>query len=285
MRSSVICDSIIAPSLRKAEETAVHIVPLNIHFGTTVYEDLYGLSAADFYARLQEAAEPPTTSAPSVGRFQSAFRAALSRHEGCVCLTVGSHLSNTFNIALQAKATFPEDKRSRIRIIDTATAGAAGAALVLKAVALAKKELPLPAMEEELLAMREKAMFIGMIDSLDHVQRSGRVGRLAAFSTGLFRLKPLFSLAEGEIRPFGLARGRRQATKRLLARVKKDARDAKSIHCVVTDARDSEGASWLKKGLSALANVVIEDQVAFTPAMGAHTGEGVLGIGYIIETD
>ncbi len=285
MSLRVICDSIIAPSLQRAEEALVRIVPLNIHFGPSVYEDLHGLDPDDFYARLKDSSELPTTSAPSVGRFQNAFREALSTHEGCICLTVGRQLSNTFNIALQAKETFSGEKKARIGIFDTTTAGAAGAILVLKAYKMAKEGLTLPAIEKALAALREKTTFIGMIDSLDHIERSGRVGRLAAFSTGLFRLKPLFSLENAEIRPFGLARGRRQAVKRLLSRIKKDARDAKRVSCVLTDARDNEGLSWLKKGLSQIENVVIEDHVPFTPAMGAHTGEGVLGVGYLVEKD
>ncbi len=283
MSLRIFCDSIIAPSSAKANEASVDIIPLNIHFGKEVFSDLHGLSSHDFYERLRSAPEPPTTSAPSVGRFRKAFRKALSAHESCLCLTVGKHLSNTFNIAMQAREGFSGEERERIGVFDTKTAGAAGAVLVQEAARMAREEASLQAVEEKLAAMREKTTFIGMIDRLDHIQRSGRVGSFAAFSTGLFRLKPLFSLENAEIRPFGLARGRRQAIKRLHARVKKDARGAKRITCVLTDACDREGVSWLKKALLSIENVVIEDHVPFTSAMGAHTGPGVVGVGYLVE--
>jgi len=69
MAVKLVTDSICAPSLQTAETLDITIVPINIHFGERIYQDLFEIEPERFYSELVSAPELPTTSIPSVERY------------------------------------------------------------------------------------------------------------------------------------------------------------------------------------------------------------------------
>ena len=75
----------------------------------------------DFYTRLKNSSEPPTTSQPSVGDFVAAYEPLLAAGRDIVSIHLSSGLSGTYGAAVQAKALLDErgaggaDRRDRHR--------------------------------------------------------------------------------------------------------------------------------------------------------------------------
>ena len=92
------------------------MVPLNLHFGTTTFKDGIDISVDDFYDRLINTNEFPTTSQPSVGDFLEKYKEIIDNSDGIVSIHISSKLSGTFNSAIQARDSL--DRNNKIEVID-----------------------------------------------------------------------------------------------------------------------------------------------------------------------
>ena len=82
-------------------------LPLHVRMGDYEYLDGVDLTHEEFYNRLTQGKEQPTTSQISPGFFEEAFRRSLAKDEEVVCLTVSSGLSGTCASALMARDELP----------------------------------------------------------------------------------------------------------------------------------------------------------------------------------
>jgi DegV family protein with EDD domain len=277
---TVVTDSICAPSVGKLNTLGIMLIPINLHIGGNVYLDIIEIQQNDFYRQLASARELPTTSAPSVERYRESFQKVLDEGRTVLCFTVTSALSNTYNSAVQAREKFPDKKAEKIHIIDTEAAGAAASLLVVEAAKMAQEGLPLEIIVSKIAALIPNTKLLVMIDTLDLLQKSGRVGKLAAMAGELFKVKPIIYLQRGSPQFSGRARGRRQALKMIVDEFIRDTTGANQLRLAVTHADAEEEGLALLRELEIILPGAEIDIVPFTPAMGAHTGPGVLGIGY-----
>ena len=96
------------------------VVPLYVRFGADSYRDYVDLGPAEFYARLREATELPTTSQPTPADFAAAYE-ELAGYERIYSLHIPRKLSGTWQSAANAAEQVGGD---RVRVIDTGTASA-----------------------------------------------------------------------------------------------------------------------------------------------------------------
>ena len=92
----------------------------------------------------------------------------------------------------------------------------------------------------------------------------------------------MMELSQGQVRPLGRPRTRQRAIERLLAIVRNQVDDA-PIRANVMHAVAFDDALTLKERLLAEFNCVEVVVSEFTPAMGTHTGPGLLGIAFYCE--
>ena len=84
-------------------EHDIRVVPLYVHFGEEAFREGVELSNEEFYAKLKEAPQLPTTSQPSAGEFYEVFKELTDAGHEVVTLTISSKLSGTWNSAMAAK--------------------------------------------------------------------------------------------------------------------------------------------------------------------------------------
>ncbi len=281
MAVRVVCDSVCAPSLEKAEKLGITIVPINIHFGKEVYKDLLGIPPQAFYERLPTVKELPTTSAPSPERFKEVFQKILDQGDDCICLTMTGKLSLTHQAAKKAQAEFKEEERARIRVVDTMVAGAAASLLTVHAAEMAREGSSLATITEAIETLRNTTKLVVMFDTLKYIEKSGKVGKVAAVAGNLFRVKPLIVFRESKPDFFGRARGQKQAVRMILEEFAKDTADKPFVRLAVTHANARENVQPFIDALKEKHPAIEADIVPFTSAMGSHAGPGVIGIGYI----
>ncbi len=285
MPVQIVADSTCSPSAKKVSALGITIVPINLHFGDTVYKDFSELQPDEFYVKLASASELPTTSAPSAERFYDAFKKILDAGDSVFCLTVTSNLSNVYNTALQACAQFPDDLSERIHVFDTRAAGASASLLVVQAAQAAADGLGIKDIRARLFASAQNAKLLVMFATLKYIEKSGRVGKVAAVAGDLFNIKPVICMHAGETNFFGRARGKAHAVKMILDEFKKDIQGAREVRVSATHANAPEDLPPLIAGVRTLFPDLEIDTVPFTPAMGAHAGPGIIGIGYTFLKD
>ena len=81
----------------------IHVVPLNVRMGDTVYEDRVTITPGEFVRQLAASGEFPTTSQPPVGRFQELYRELAADHDAIISIHLSSRLSGTVQSARLAR--------------------------------------------------------------------------------------------------------------------------------------------------------------------------------------
>jgi DegV family protein with EDD domain len=99
----------------------IHVVPLYVHFGQEAFREGVELSNEEFYSRLKEAPELPTTSQPSPGDFYTVFKELSDAGHEILVVTISNKLSGTWDSAMAARAMLPD---ASIQVVDSLSTSA-----------------------------------------------------------------------------------------------------------------------------------------------------------------
>ena len=275
MTVKVITDSTadLPPAL--AEELGITVVPLNVHFGTEVYRDGVEITADEFYRRLVTESRLPTTSQPTPGDFLSAYDEMGQTTDEIISVHISAKLSGTMNSATQAREEYGGE--SRIEIIDSLQGSMGLGMLAIAAAEAARRGGSLDDVVTETRAAIPKVGFMGLVDTLEYLEKGGRIGKAQAFVGSLLRIKPLLTIRDGEAHPLERARTRAKGVDRMceLVQVEMPLKDLAVVYTTTPDearALAQRLRSYLPQG------EVILSQVG--PVVGTYLGPGVLGVAF-----
>ena len=103
----IVADSSVCLPKELVAEYNIELVPETIIFGSTVYRDGVDLVPREFYIKLGQAQDLPTTSAPSPQDFTNAFLRSAKEASGIVCILVTAGFSQMgLQSALAARKVF-----------------------------------------------------------------------------------------------------------------------------------------------------------------------------------
>ena len=275
MTVKVITDSTadLPPAL--AEELGITVVPLNVHFGTEVYRDGVEITADEFYRRLVTESRLPTTSQPTPGDFLSAYDEMGQTTDEIISVHISAKLSGTMNSATQALEEYAGS--SRIEIVDSMQGSMGLGVVAIAAAEAASRGGSLDDVVTETRAALPNVGFIGLVDTLEYLEKGGRIGKAQAFVGSLLRIKPLLTIRDGEAHPLERARTRAKGVDRMCELVQAEM-PLKDLAVVYTTTPDEARAlaqrlqSFLPQG------EVILSQVG--PVVGTYLGPGVLGVAF-----
>jgi DegV family protein with EDD domain len=269
----IVTDSAADISLAEAEEMGVEIVPLSIRFGDDEYTDLYQLTTEDFYETMESSDVLPETAAPSPGAFEQAFRkAADAGADTVVCINISSKISATMASAQNAARAL--DGEVDVRVCDSASA-TGGQGMIVAAAARAAAE---GAGADEIVAlvsdMAGRTRVFGTLDTLDNLQKGGRIGRAQAFAGSVLAIKPVIDISTGEVEEAAKPRTRKKAFAWLRDKLAE---------------QDQIDELWLMHGqapdiddfVAMAVEVVPRDRIhigSIGPVVGTHGGARVVGI-------
>lgn len=255
------------------ERHRITVVPLTIRFGDEDLVDREELSVDEFWSRLTTGDVTPETAAPSVGRFQEAYRTLSDEGaDGIVAVMISSAISATHQSAVlgadQLVSGIP------VRVVDSGlVSGALGMAVVAAAEAAERGAT----IDEVEAAARDAASSINLfaaLDTLEYLKRGGRIGGAAAFFGNLLDVKPIITFQDGAVHPGGRVRTRRKSLTAVL-----DHLDGLSVSEVGVLHADPDE---LSEFIEALADRGWEAPPLYRlgPVVGTHAGPGVLGVVY-----
>jgi len=255
------------------------IVPLYVRFGTESYRDYVDIGPAEFYARLRTADELPTTSQPTPADFLAAYE-ELAGYERVLSLHLSSKLSGTFESAGRAAS----DAGPRVRVIDT---GAASAVIAMLALAIQRRLERGTTDEEvdELLArFKLDSGLVFTLDTLEYLARGGRIGRAAGWAGQLLHIKPILTLAEGEVLPVKRVRGNRKAVQEFANALEAGTQDKPGLRVGIAHADAPERMAALEKLVRDLRpQAELEIMTTLGPVLGTHAGPGTIGLFWLSD--
>lgn len=191
----------------------ITIVPLYINFGRRTYLDGVELSQEEFYQRLQNYNEFPTTAAPGPEQFRRAYKKlAANGVTEILSIHVSAGLSATVNNARLAAKGITEIP---ITVLDSKQLSLGTGFLVVTAAKAVAEGCSMAEVMALLTDQMFRTHFVAVLDTLEFLRRSGRVHRLTAGLGTVLQIKPLLKLQDGNI-TFEKVRTRKQALKRLI---------------------------------------------------------------------
>jgi DegV family protein with EDD domain len=256
------------------------IVPLYVRFGDESFRDYVELGPEEFYARLRTATELPTTSQPTPQDFLSAYE-ELAAYERIYTLTISGKLSGTFGSARTAAEELGGD---RMRMVDTDSASAAIAMLALAI----QRRLEAATTDEEIEALverykRENALLF-TVDTLEFLAKGGRIGRAKAMAGQLLNIKPILTIAEGEVVPVKRVRGNQKAMQEFVREFTEATVDNPGLRVGIAHADAPARAEALRKMVRGeRPHAQIEIVTTLGAVVGTHAGPGTVGFFWFFD--
>lgn len=278
MALKIVTDSTadLPPALARSLD--ITVIPLMVHFGERAYRDGLDLEADEFYRLLAAAPRPPTTSQPSPEAFAHAYRRLLGEGHAVLSLHLSAKLSGTYGSALQGAQTLGASRQqSGLRVMDSRQASGGLGLLVLKAARAAARGAALEEAVSLMARALPRAHFFGTVDTLEYLEKGGRIGKAQSLLGNLLQLKPIIACREGEAYPLGRVRSRRQALARLVELVEGLAGGGVEALAVLhaTTPHDAAGLVERLRPLHTGGEVLIS---RIGPVMGAYLGPGALAV-------
>ena len=274
----VVTDSTADLPAELAAELAITVVPLQVIFGEETFRDGVDLTSEEFFRRLQEATELPSTSQPSVGDFQQVYEGLAETTDHIISIHMSSRLSGTVEAARQAARACAD--RCQVEVIDSATVSMAMGFAVIAAARAAREGADLAACTQTARSVLGRQHIAVALDTLEYLRRGGRIGRAQAFVGGILRLKPILTLRDGEAYPLARVRTHRKAMEEIL-RISLD--HGQLEEAAVMHANAPEDARTLADELSRRCPGVPVHTRSLGPVLGVYGGPGLVGIAIVVK--
>jgi DegV family protein with EDD domain len=271
---AIVTDSTADLTPEMVEEMGVTVVPLQVIFGNESYREGVDITTEEFYERLLNSRQLPTTSAPSVGDFQDVYERLLKEVDSVVSIHIGAKLSATVQAAQTAKQSLA--KPERVEVVDSQAASLAMGFAIMDAVEVARAGGKLAEVKATAESAVQRMHVLFMLDTLEYLRRGGRIGRARAYLGALLSVKPILALREGEIYPEERVRTRARGLERI---IQSSIRHQNVKRAAVGHSSTPDEAESIRQRLAmAFPNVKVH-LIRFGPVIGTHAGPGLVGVG------
>ena len=275
MAVRVVVDSLADLPAEMVARHGIEVVPLTVRFGAAEFKDGVDLTPEEFYLRLRTGDVFPSTAVPAVGEFVEIYESVGEGADGIISIHVSSKVSGTYNAAVQASRS--ASLGCPIEVVDTLQASMGIGIPALVAAAAAQEDQDLPAVLERVQDALTRVTCNTLLDTLEYLQKGGRIGKAQALVGTLLNFKPMIEVVDGVVHPYARPRSRKKGIARLIDRVQELA-PVDQI-AVLYSTTPEEGAE-LAERLGALLG--LDPMVCrYGPGLGTYVGPGALGIGVL----
>ena len=272
--TAVVLDSTSDYPEAPARFPNMRFVPLYVRFGDETYKDYTELGPAEFYSKLRTSPVLPATSQPTPQDFLETYE-SLAGYERIYSLHVSAKLSGTFQSAELAASELGGD---RVRAVDSKTASLAIAMLahaIQRRLARGTTDVELAALVERF--QRDNTV-VFTLETLEYLQRGGRIGRAAALAGSLLHVRPILSVSDGEVVAVARVRGAKKAVTEFERRFTEATEDRPGLRVAIAHA---DAPEWVGTLSELVWRVRPKAEIEFTATLGAvvstHTGPGAVG--------
>ncbi|OPJ55783.1 DegV family protein [Alkalithermobacter paradoxus] len=278
MSIKIIADSLSDIPAQLVQEYDIEIVPLTIIFEDGEYKDRVDLSVDEFYQKLTTSSTLPRTSQITPAEFEAVFRKYLDEGREILYIGASSKASGTYQSSVIARSMLESDK---IHTFDTMALSSGIGMLVIEAAKMAKEGKTVNEILEKLETMKEKIDHIFTVDTLEYLQKGGRLSATKAAIGTILNIKPILTVEDGLVKPLDQVRGKKKVLDKMIDIAKKRGEDFTDKTVMISHANNIEIAEKLKEVVQNELNpkeIIIGEIGA---GVGTHAGPGTAAIFYL----
>lgn len=258
----------------------IFVLPLQVNYKTQSYFDGVDIDAQTVYERLTT--EIPTTSLPSGKIVTDTFeKIEKEGYTHILAVVLSSGLSGTCNlIRLMA-----DQCKLPLRVIDTKNIGLGSGLSVIKAAQWAKEGFSFEQLQAKVSKIIETTKVFFVLNTLEYLQKGGRIGKVSAFVGQTLDLKPIITCnEEGIYTTVVKVRGRKGSLTRIKEIACSAVEGATKINIAFAHGDAMDELTKIKDDVLNRLSIVKDVYVGpVSPALGVHTGPGLIGIAVQIE--
>ena len=255
------------------------MVPLTVTFGAESFRDYVDLPIDEFYRRLASSPTSPTTSQPTPGAFAAVYGDLLARFDHVVSLHISGKLSGTVESARLAATEWPD----RITVVDSGGVSCLLELAIRGVVRLLERATGV----DEVLAFceqhRRTARAYFAVDTLEYLQRGGRIGKAQALVGQMLAVRPILTVADGELHPAGRVRGAGKVIGALVDHLIEAVAPGTPVEVAIAHAAAPTRADDLAAAVRlARPDAVIGGVTGLGAVVGTHSGPGCLALAFSV---
>ncbi|MBR1757235.1 MAG: DegV family protein [Lachnospiraceae bacterium] len=194
----------------------IRVIPFYVSFNQKVYlKESEEIGITEFYSILNEGKTFPKTSLPSVQDYIDCFEQCIEHGEDVLCFCITDKFSGSYASAVNAREIVLEDyPEAQISVMNTSLVTAAQGLLVIEAAKMREAGYTIDEILPKMHQLKETARIMFTVDTLEYLQKGGRIGKVTALAGNMLNLKPMIVVREGELNPYSNVRGRKKSLKK-----------------------------------------------------------------------
>lgn len=273
----IITDSTCDIPENLLQQYGIIVVPQVVIWGDEQFRDRIDLQPAEVYTRLSIDPMRPHSSLPSLRGFQEAYEEAAGRGANeLIVLTVSRAMSGTYEMAQNAAKLIDIP----VTVVDSKGPTMSLGWQVLAAARACDAGADLQAILKRVDQVRKKLVQLVGMDTLEYLQRGGRIGGVAKWVGTLLKVKPLVSINHqtGLVEPVTLSRTQKTLVETMYNKFFEQLGGTKNLRVAVLHGNVLEKAAALAERIRAEFNP-LELLVNITgPVLGINTGPAALAL-------
>ncbi|MGX4600600.1 DegV family protein [Faecalimicrobium sp. JNUCC 81] len=271
----IVCDSLTDLPKELIEKYDIEVVPLSVIFNEKEYIDGIDITKDQFYNMLRENESLPKTSQVTYMNFKTTFEKYTKDSIDVLYIGGSSNLSGTYQSGVMAK----NDIEGNVYTFDSLSASLGLGCIVLTAAELVKEGKSIEEIISKLESLRNNTSVLFTVDTLEYLQKGGRISSAKATIGNMLNIKPVICLEDGLVKPLAQSRGKKQVISKMVELIKENhGEDLTNKRVIIGCGDNKSDLELLKKKLSEELKVGELIFINIGSSICAHTGPAVVGI-------
>ncbi len=288
MKIAVLTDSSAYLTKEQQEKYHIDVLPIPIIWNDKIYRDLVDIGYEEFYQKLANEKDLPTTSQPSIGNLQEKIDQYVEEgYTDVIIITLSSGISSYYSTV---ESVAKDETRIKVHPFDSKITCAGEADYAILAGRLVEAGADMDLIMHDLLTDLQKTMDVRfMVDDLGHLKRTGRLSNAASFVGSLFKIKPILSMdvqKEGKISAIAKERQSKRAYKHIQNDFDNLTKNMPyKIQCTIFDSLDPDKKEeWIKDYSAKFPKYSFYSSI-IGPVVGVHVGQGTMAMIWCRDID
>jgi DegV family protein with EDD domain len=273
-RIKIMTDGAADVPLELAQAFGIEVVPLLFHVGELTHQIGVSLTEEQLYEMLFSNQAQFRVSSPSAVVYDQIYRNLLDAYDYVFSIHSGTRLCGSYEHAAHARSRLPASN-TRIDLFDSKSIAHGTGSIVLAAARAVQAGAEPDEVYALIQAMIRHTHAVFFVDTMEYLERSGKLAIASNLLGSMQRIKPLMILDEGEIVPYERTRTRAKAIEGLYTFVEDFPRVREVIIHYVTSPEDVEKLIEKIEPIFDREHIQV---VQFGPASAANLGPGAMGV-------
>lgn len=286
MKIAIVTDSTSYLPKESIERYNIKIVPIPVIIDGKTYREGIDITTEEFYRKLEESQELPSTSQPALGEMvemytkigNEGYDAIISIH---LASTISGFVNNLKTVSEMVTNTkvIPYDSQITVMLMGH---------LVIEAAKMAEAGADYDEILTRLDALRATMNEVFIVNDLKNLVKGGRLSNASAVIGSVLNIKPLLTFDDDthEIVAYDKVRSIKKAYSKAIEAFEEDKENSDfTYRLIVIHANDPEEA---KKWASEIHEQFPDEKIDisyFGPVIGTHLGEKAIALAWIKDTE